>query len=419
MKNLILVLFILVMVSIFNQTFAQSMVFTTKTFAATTGGPGGSFEPEELLVVDSQSSDARHLVPQTALHTFLGDADGDFSLADFNKNIDAIAVAQSPSPNNVLGLLLSVDQTMKILGGTVKDGDIFAIETQGQVNVVYPESLFANATQTSTIDVDAFHEAADGSLYFSFATDEVSTEPGLIASNSGNPIFDESVVFVLPAGSTTAQMLYSRADILLFVNNALGTNFTTVVDLTGFTPDPNSPGDWIFAVASTNSLIEGKLFSTALNGSLANMAGSPIDSGSLGFVDKEVLEGIAFKTSDSLVFRLFSPITVPSPAGFHSYAVSGATPFQSVQLFASNSIFPGPLSLPISSMNGFPYVYVNVSDPLFAISVTSLDFSRYADFEGNVIIPFPTANLPVGLRITMQAVDVVSGTVSMPASAGI
>ncbi len=419
MKQLQLVILIALAMISHKTVLAQSMIFTTKTFAATQGGPGGEFENNELLVIDGHLLDARHFVPNTALSTMLGDADGDFNFNDFDKNIDAIALATNSQAPNMTGLLLSVDQTMEVMGGTVVDGDVFAIEADGQINVIYPEVFFATATQTSTIDVDAFHEAADGTLYFSFANDEVTTSNSLATQNNGAANLDESTVFMILPGSTMAQIAFTKNDILQVVSTAMGTTFSTIVDLTAFAADPASPGDFIFGIGSTNSAIEGRLFSTANGGSFPQHFGNDINSATLGFIDEEVLEGIAFLPTDKNTFRLFSPTTVPSPAGTHSYAVEGATPFQIVQLFASHSVFPAPSTLTVSNMSGFPYIYVNPSDPLFGISVQSLDFSRYASSTGAATITFVTNNLPVGLRITMQAVDVATNTISMPASAGI
>lgn len=419
MKLIVLTFCFLTSLWISPQIQAQSLIFTTKTFAATIGGHAGSFEPQELLVTDSAPSEARHLITTTALNTMIGDGDGDLTLNDFDKNIDAVAIMQNPSTENATGLLLSVDQTMQVIGHQVLDGDIFTIETLGRVQIVYPESMFAAATQTSTIDVDAFHEAADGSVYFSFANDEVTIDPALIAANGGNATIDESCVFMIPAGQSSATLMFTRADILQFVNNAMGQSFSSIVDLTGLTPDPVFPNEWIFAIGSTNSTIEGRLFSTANGGSLATHFGAPLDSTYFGFVDEEVIEGLAYRQADSVQFRLFGPETVLSPIGFHSYAVSGGSPHKLVQLFASNSLFPAPATLEFSGFNGFPFIYVNPSDRLFSDSIVSLDFSRYVDAGGDAIISFATSHLPPGLRITMQAIDTATGTISMPASAGI
>ncbi|MFT7619859.1 MAG: hypothetical protein ACI97A_003516 [Planctomycetota bacterium] len=400
-------------------TQAQSLILTTKTFAATVGGPAGSFEPQEILVADSHLSGARHLVPQTALNTLMGDGNGDFSLNDFNRNIDALSPILNPGVENTLSLLLSVDQTMNVIGNQVKDGDVFTIDTKGRVRIVYPEAHFASTTQTSTVDVDAFHEAQDGTLYFSFANDETTTSPALIAANGGNPVLDESTVFQLGFGQLAASLLFTRSDILQFVNNAMSSSYSSIVDLTGLTPDPNFPQEWIFAIGSTNSAIEGRLFSTASGGSIATLFGLALDSNYFGFIDEEVIEGLAYRPVDSAIFCLYGPNTVPSPAGIHSYAISGGTPHQVVQLFASNSLFPAPSTFQYSGFNGFPFIYVNPSDMLFSESVSNLDFSRYVDVAGEAVISFATAHLPIGLRITMQAVDTATGSISMPASAGI
>ncbi len=397
---------------------AQSIILSTRSSAAGISGPAGQFEPQELLVTDSLGTAARHLVTRTALDTFLGDANGDLTIHDFTRRIDAVAVNPNPVAGDILGLLLSVDQTLTTLSGQVKDGDIFILTGQGQVQVVFAEDFFANSTQTTTVDVDAFHLAADGTLYFSFANDETTASSTLIAANGGQATLDESTVFKLSPGATEAAILYTRSDILQFVNNALGSSYSTIVDLTGFSNDPSFPGEWIFTTGSTNAAIEGRVFSTAMGGSLAYHLGQTLDSASLGFNDEEVLEGLAVRSGNSDSLRLFGPDTVTSPPGTHAYMVCGATPFQQIQLFGANSLLAAPWTQGISGYSGFPFLYVNPSDPLFSISVSSLDFARFADMNGNAVVSFATAHLPPGLRITMQAFDVGTASVSMPCSAG-
>ena len=50
---------------------------------------------------------------------------------------------------------------------------------------------------------------------------------------------------------------------VLSLIGAIGVSLTTVVDLVGITSDPHNPGEYLFAVGSSNSIIEGVVFSTA------------------------------------------------------------------------------------------------------------------------------------------------------------
>ena len=84
--------------------------------------------------------------------------------------------------------LLSTTTTLNLPGGTpVLDGDVFLWNGTGQIDVQYPESLFESITGTSAVDVDAFTIDPSGTLYFSFADDETTTAPTLIAENGGMP----------------------------------------------------------------------------------------------------------------------------------------------------------------------------------------------------------------------------------------
>ncbi|MCB9831488.1 MAG: hypothetical protein H6807_03365 [Planctomycetes bacterium] len=391
----------------------------TSTRGQATAGPESdrSFDGAEILAFAPGAGEIRHHRNHGALHALLGDADGNGIHDDFGGMIDALCPPPAGVDGGILGFLFSVDRSVPTLSGTIEDGDIVVLMPGGLVTEIIDESVFAVMTGTSTIDVDAFHMADDGSICFSFADDETTSSAALAAANGGDPLLDESTVFVLPPGAPEALILFSRGQIIAMVNQAMGSNLSSVVDVTGISPDPGNPGEWLFTTGSTNASIEGRVFSSAGGGSLAQLGGSPLDSTAFGFVDEEVLEALAVADLLEVPLTLVGPDLAQAAPGFSAWEVAGATPFGRVHLIASHSLFPAPPGEPYPALLGFPWLVVNSSDPFLYASIQSLSFSDYADFDGRARVVFDVSGLISGLRMTMQAVDLVSLRASPPVTA--
>ena len=421
MKSLFSVLTFTILCSAVTALPGQTLAFSTRSNADTGIFYDEHFDPLEIISFDPTTGlPCTHRFNSGNLNSMFGDVDSNLLFDDFDRSIDAMSLPTPGDDGGVLGLFLSLSQNTTALGGiNILDGDVFSLHAGGIVQIEFLEADFANVTSTTTVDIDAFHLAADGSCYFSFANDENTTSANLIAANGGNASLDETTVFYWPIGSTEAQIYLDRNAILAHVNQALGTSLTTVVDVTGFTDDPNSPGEFLFTLGSANSTIEGRVFSTNQGGSLAQWLGQAIDSTTFGFVTEEILEGLAHDPLGTTSLQLFPPDHVASPANFHSYGIAGASPGSQIHLFAAHSLFPIMPATQIIGLSGFSWLYVNDSDPFFATSVASLSFSAYSDAAGRCQISFDVSNLPLGLRINMQAVDSRTLMVSAPTSAGL
>ena len=388
---------------------------TTRGSAATGPEVDQNFEGNEILV--EYAGQLAHHRNAAAIAAFLGDVDGNGTVDDHDGLIDALAPPPGSFDGGLCGLLISFDRNVGTLSGTIEDGDIVSIGANGFVVEHFDESFFANVTSTSSIDVDAFHIEDDGTIYFSFASDETTTSTALTAQNGGDSTLDETTVFVIGPQDTEASILFDRSTVLAMVNQAMGTSLSSVVDVTGISPDPQSVGDWLFCLGSSNSVIEGRVFTSAGGGGLATFGGLAIDSNRFGFATEEILEGLAIADRAAAPLTLYGPDVTLAPAGHHAYEVTGATPHTVVQYFASHTLLPAPPTESFPAASGFPWLLVNSSDPFLYLTLGSLDFADWADADGRARVSFDLNPLPTGLRITMQAVDLASLRICPPVTA--
>ena len=395
---------------------AQSLLLSVNTPAASGADPDQNYDRGDILTFSSGTG-TTHLASREALTVLVGDGNGNGTYDDAPDVIDALAVPDQPIANDLLGVLMSFDKTVRFADGTtVLDGDVVALQPNGGVSIVYPESLFAQVTGTSSIDVDAFHVESDGRLVFSFANDESTSLPALVQQNGGQALLDETTIFSLDAGATEATILHTRDMVVAMVNQALGTSVSTVVDAGAITADPTHPGHYIFALGSTNSAIEGRLISTWNQGSLANVGGLDLVSGSFGFVDDEVFTALAFVPSAPPTLNLYGPETfsIGMPDSLAVFRASGATPSALLKLGAAQSEFPAPASMFSSSLNPPSWIFLDIADPFLVISLQSTAFMTISDVDGRAIWTFATQFVPPGLSITLQAIEMGTLRTSLP-----
>ena len=395
---------------------AQSL-FVTSAQAAAVGGVPAVFRPSEIGRLDvGQAGTLRHALRAESFDVLVGDADQDGHYADAPAAIDALAVPSGPVGNDVFGLLMSFTTSTAFADGTtVLDGDVVALQPNGGVLVAYSESLFQGITGTTTIDVDAFHVLPDGSLLFSFDADETTASAALAAQNGGVALIDETVVFRYIPGAAEATIHFTRQQMLGFVNNALGTSLTSIVDTVGLADDPTAPGAILFTTASTAATLEGKVFTTNGGGQVATFGGLPLDHSAFGFDQAQILGGLAvnFGSAPKLDLVPASPYTAGG-ATDAVYVVDGATPGQAIVLGAAASHYPAPATSWFGTLGTYGYVWLDVDDAFLSVSLGHPAFTSVAGPAGRAVFTFPMANVPTGIRVTLQAFDLAGTQSSLP-----
>lgn len=396
----------------------QVLLTSTTTSARRPGGAVDDFHPADILALEvGLGGPVEHQATVRNFTSLIGDADGNGVYDDEPERIDALCHLGGTVSGDVLGTLVSFDRNTTVLGGSLLDGDVVAFMPSGNVVIVHAEATFAQSTSTTSVDIDAFHQLGDGTLLFSFADDETTTDPTLIAANGGDARIDETTVFELSPGAQTATMRYTRSDVLAFVNNALGSSLSSVVDLVGLTTDPADPTELLFTCGSSNSALEGTVFTTAGGGAVASANGLPLDSTSLGFDEQEVLGSLALLPARPYTLRLIHPDTRPAPAGMIEFPITGATPGGTVGLFMAWTALPAPVSTAAPGLGGSGQVYLDLADPLFQATIAHPGFRQMTDMNGDACFTFMVQGVLPGLSMTFQAFDLTAFVASLPITA--
>ena len=392
---------------------AQRLAFTLKTNGSSTATGVASSVPGEVLQFEAGEGTS-HCLSEGAIALLVGDTDGNGTYDDGPVGINALTSPPGTTAGSS-GFWMSFRTSTTFLNGTtVLDGDVVQMEGPGAVTVIYPESLFEQITATTGIDIDALHVEDNGQILFSFADDELTSSNWLIQQNGGNPTLDECTLFRWTPGAQEAAVYLNRAALIALVNNAMGLNLSTVVDLTGVTRDSTSSGELLFTTGSANNAIEGWIFSTAGAGSVAAFSGQSLNPTAFGFDELERLEALSMVPSE--VPRLSLHINSPIPTGAGAIAsawVIGATPFADVYLLASELGFPIPSHQTLPSLFGAA-AFLNLYDQLLMLSLVSPLFRQQADAFGRADFTFATPFLPSGLHIVGQAWNPGAAILSWP-----
>ncbi|HGY90905.1 MAG TPA: hypothetical protein ENK43_07020 [Planctomycetes bacterium] len=407
------ILLLLTLLSGLATTRAQELLLTTKTSALGGGAPDGLISPNEVLTFMAGDAGARHRLTEHALAALIGDGDSNGSMDDAPNQINALSAAPSFVVGDATGYLVSFSTTTHFGdGSSVLDGDLVALLPQGSPQVVISENTLTAATSTGSVDLDAAHLMDDGTLIFSFAEDEVTSSTSLIAQNGGVATLDETVVFILPPGAAEASILYTKQAVVSMVNQALGLSLTTVVDLTGIAPDPNQSGAWLFCVGSSNSALEGTVFTTAGGGAVATLGGVTLDSSSFGFGEQEVLEGLAVLPPGVRPLVLHHPDESPLSPPWVEIDLEGALFGDLIQLVLSGTVFPTPHPTLVPGIGPQGWTLLDFQDPLSSLTFNNPGLARFADASGRVSWTFDTSPLLAGLRLTLQAFDLTHPNLS-------
>lgn len=396
---------------------AQTLVLTTETASVFGADVADTAGPNTVLARNfSAGSFLSPYLRAENLEVMIGDGNQSGLYDDMPTAIDAVAVTpQGMVTNDVTGLLFSTTTSAVFADGQmVIDGDVFAIKPNGSVEIVFAESFFMSITGTTTIDVDAFHIDPDGSILFSFDADEVTSLASLGIQN-GNVTIDETVVFRWVPGDQEATIAFTKNQILGIVNQAIGQNLTTVVDLIGICEDPSHPGDYLFSFGSANNFVEGKVFSTFAGGVLGQMGGVTLDSPTLGFSQTENLNGLAILPTSPTRMDLVHPGAISSAAGSTAtFRVRHCTPNHVIRLVAAASLFPAPATNFVGALAPNGWVFLDFTDPFLNITMNHPAFGAFSGANGEVSFTFSTAGLAPNTSVTLQAFDVTNLSMSQP-----
>ncbi len=382
------------------------LLASTESDAESASGKLGSIHDEDVLLFDSGPAS---WIGHQSWRILVGDADGDGRFDDEPSEVDALAVAlDAPARPTAFDLLVSFSADRSFPSGAkARDGDVIRLGPGGTFTVFVSEDQFAAATSTSSIDVDAFAIAPDGTLYFSFAEDETTTAAHLVAENGGSETLDEACVFQIRPSDSQAHLYLSPASFLAMVNHAIGSSLTTVGDVQGLDFDPDVPGALLFAVSSKSRGVEGTVFTTANGGSVAVVGGVEMRGDSMGFTEEETLDAIAVVADAArpLSIRAAETSVSVSASEYAEFAISGGTPGGVVIVLAAPAVFPVATPLPDPRLGGTGILYVDTSSALFRSSLRNRKFRTVLDAAGCGAIRFPTAGSPAGITRVVQAVD--------------
>jgi hypothetical protein len=391
---------------------AQELLLST---TADLGSGPSLLRKEDVVALAAGAASARMKLPREAWTVLFRDRNGNGLLDDLVPVLDAVDVG---SPEDLTTWVFSVASNTTMPGGLlVRDGDLFRFDAQGQIVILWTEDALAAATGTSTIDVDALAVAPSGTIYFSFADDETTTLPGLIAQNGGNALLDEQTVFRLDPGQSTAVIHLTQAQVAATFSQALGIAVTTVVDVVGLEMDRDGgPTDLLLTSASTSAAIRGRVVSTAQGGRVATIGGVPVDVAAAGWPAPPSFDLLGWLPNDTAPVLRASPDILPAGAsGTLVVTVERLVPGQAVQFAASMPLAGTAPAFTVPGTQGFPFVALDVLDPIFWITAGTPHWRVVADALGTASLSFAVGGLPPGRSGVIQAITVDLSRLSNPA----
>lgn len=386
---------------------AQDLTFSLR---ATVAGPYG--DADQNSVWTTRGGSLHQLVPDQAWCVLFGDRDGNGTLDDAPANVDALHDAGL----GVARTFLSLDVNTTIPGApTLLDGDVFFFDAAGMPTLHHAESEFAQWTGCSSIDVDAYAEDANGTIWFSFADDETTTDPALIARNGGSARIDEQAIFRKDPANGTAHLAFTQPEVVAVFNQALGLGVSSVVDVIGIALDPaGQPGDLLLTSASTSTRLRGLVVSTRTGGVPHLHQGATLDAASLGFAAGASFDALTAQRST------ISPQLHATP-GEGSSAIGGSgrlevhdlVPGTPVQLVLTRPLL-SPQAFPIAGASGVTSTWNDPTDPVFWTSWGAAPWRLTAMADGTAAYDFDFVGLPPSTSVVVTAVDLSRGAVSMP-----
>ncbi len=389
----------------------HSLFLSPEGSAQTMSGNPGEVEDEDILLYSpGQSSEPGLFIHDQNWEALIGDGDGDGMFDEEPTDVDALFVdPQIGSPVSVFDLWVSFTSDRRFASGTLaRDGDIIQVLPGGDFLTIFSEEFFEGITATSSVDVDAFAVTAAGEILFSFAENEVTGSATLIAQNGGSDSILDGVVFLYTPGDAEAFILFAEQDVIDMVNNAISGSLTTIGDTQGLSLDPGHPGQFLFAVSSKSSQVEGTLFSTHLEGSIAELNGVALSGSSFGFSEEETLNCFCVATSQAapMTMRLDTPDIPVSSAGDVMVHVAQGVPGSRVQIIASPAVLPITPMTVDERLTGSGLFFTDISSRLFQNTARSLRFRITLDEQGRGSFMFSRPASSPGLARVLQAIDV-------------
>ena len=354
------------------------------------------------------------LLTRDLLGLLRGDANGNGRFDDAPTDVDAIEWASGALPS----LLLSVSSDTAIPGSaTVKDGDIFRFDGPG-VTILYPEAMFASASGSGDVDLDAFAIAADGTLFWSYSDDEVTVAPGVIAA-LGSSLINKHVILKLEPGAFEAVVVMTQQQVVMAFNAACGTSVSTVVNTTDIAVDPISPGDLLLTCSSTSSSLKGRVVTTAMGGSIWTFLGLSVTPTAFGLGTSPSLDGIAWMPSGpSPAIRSLSEAPSISGGGAIDLLIDGFQPGEAIRIGVSPPPSSRPAFIPVGGSFGFNLTPLDLASDTFGLSLSSPELLRIADATGTIRWQHPVGGLVPAIAL-VQAIGLSSGKLSTPSSVAI
>ena len=307
---------------------------------------------------------------------FSGDLNGD-GLSEEWSDVDALHHDVAVSGATYFSLLSNLSGFL--------DGDILRWTPAGDLQVVILEADVVTAFGISdgNLDVDAYHQAPDGTRWLSFAENENST---LLSGDAPGVIQDGAILRWDPATSSVS-VVYTESQVDALVSQALGASRTTT-DTLGVSL--TSSGDLAFCVQSP-SASDASVFSDALGGTELT------SELSLGFLTTVEMNALSFTAAPLTPFAADAqPRQVAAGASFQ-ILLSSARPLQGYVVLLSwakgdAALYPG---------QGFEGLYLQPLDPLFSLALSSVWLYGVTDGQGQATVTFPS--LPGGLRGILYA----------------
>jgi hypothetical protein len=388
---------------------AQEIAFSVATDVAT---PDGFALKNELHRFGAQGRVVA--LPVELLNLYVGDVDGDGVFDDGPTDFDAAHYTGDPGCK---AFLLSTTASFVAPGGvTVLDGDVFRFNETG-VEVLYPEAFFASVTGTTGIDVDAFAVGPLGEIYFSFAEDEATSIPSLIAANGGQATIDEQCVFRLDAGSTTAVLHLTQTQVVAIFNAACGTNATSVVDVQGVDIDPAHPGELLLTSASSSAAIRGRVVTTFGGGQIFLSGGLTVEPSNMDFATPTPLDALAIVwASPTPVARTPQQTFSVATTGTGSVQLRGFQPGELVRVAVTDVVGARPPFTSLAGFLGFAQTPLDLASPVLALSFAAPEFLLQADAFGSAQLTFSVFGLPPYVKAVVQAVGTTSLQLSTPSA---
>jgi hypothetical protein len=393
----------------------HALVLSTSGDAATAQIP--DVDDEELLVFSPASGrPVRSFLSDLAWRAVLGDANGNGKFDDEPAEVDAIAFpAGFHGRPTIYDAYLSFGSTLHTSSGQeALDGDVVRLHPDGTLETIVSEATLTAATGTTAVDVDAFAVDAAGTIYFSFAENEPTTDLSLAARNGGATL-DDGCVFRLDPGALAATLVHTEAEFATMVSNAVGHAVSSIVDVTEVELDPDHPGELLFVVASTASGLEGTVFTTAGGGAVATLDGVTLSGNGFGFTTEESLDGLAIVPDFGPTVSLDADAPQISISGTTTVTVRvlDGTPGGTVRVLASPMRSPFLPPQPTTGP-GAGWSWLDTTSALYLRSVSRARFVVTLDASGSGAFTYPIGQTPAGISRVLQPLDEPSGTLGDP-----